>query len=131
MFKRMGLATIAFSFASTAGIAAAEPNGRLSGEVDGNAFDVPVFCGTETPFFTARSHSSSILTPSKNDSGELAVLVSFFGKRLAFTGYFDGDKYQFGAKQKLKSFPHAYEGTIRSKDRGEYEAAFTLECPDS
>mgnify|MGYP006282076367 CR=1 FL=1 len=122
----IALALLAASVLPQTGLAA---DGRATGEIGGHAFDLPVTCG-EMPGggFDAKSHD--MFYSSDRSDVEPAVRVSTFNGNLSVTLYAGGTRYQFGSMGvDSMARPLVFEGDIRSKRHGSYEARVTVDCP--
>jgi hypothetical protein len=107
----------------------ASATGRIQGKVDGNAFEAAVECSfpmenmfqARTPGMGLSGSSSSKVIPAAD--------IKAWGGGLVVTIFVAERRYQFGvAKFETPKGAMDYEGTIHSKQHGDYDVHFTLNC---
>ena len=126
----MGLTRgVVLCFSAALGSAVAAGTGTIEGEVDGQAFTAPVECDMPTAkMFTARTPGMGFAGSSTSKVIPAADVTVWSG-RLAAQIFVGDQRYQFGStKVEQPTDELSYEGTIRSKKRGEYKARFVIRC---
>lgn len=109
-----------------------EPNGKISGSLDGHAFELPVFCmSTSSIGLIVMSHVGS--SHGSKSVGGVEPLVSIIAPKegiLDFVGFVGGKRFKFlRRKDPISSFPFSFSQTVRDREHGKVEAEFVLDCP--
>lgn len=105
------------------------PNGTITGTIDGNAFELPVFCHTFVGPLDASSHDRSI---SNNVSvGGVEPVVNFIAFEVGyqFVAFIGGEHYKvLMATDTVEALPFTMSQEVRSRDQGKVELELMLDC---
>lgn len=102
------------------------PTGQVAGQIDGNAFDLPVMCEEAAGWIVARSHDfGASPDPSKVDAAVMVMMPP--GPGVSVSALVGGDSYEFGIANLEPGRKLSYDGSISGSD-GDYAAQFELDC---
>lgn len=122
-------------------------NGRVHGDFDGFAIDVPVVCerpmlaGQTGDWFYAQSDPPTLEYAEDRNGDGVAVTVSFSAGEALFLLFVDGQDHRFGNTRKdqvaltdtgfvLTMTTTRYEGKGKKRRKlGEGEIRFVVDCP--
>ncbi len=109
-------------------------NGQFKGTVDGNVFDIPVFCDYSRQdqdlggviYVTSDNRVIPLIDKSKDG---IAMYLAFFVKKYFIAQIaVKGKAYDFNGKHEVNGSKFTYKNATKKNNDGDYEVGFTVTC---